>query len=115
MGPPEDKTSLKRALDSAFSIGIKNDILIDIVWRNQILTPQSDPKGRYEKITNYLTVETVEGTDAKKIYNIEGDCTQIFPGLFLVTNFDVSRALEKTKKKLYSVQYKKLNFNGLEG
>lgn len=108
MGQVKNRSILKRALDSGFRIGLENKILVDIAWRNQILTFLSNPNDRHEKIINYIDYEYFDEDGKKMVYTIDGTVTNLFPGLFYVTDFDVKKALDKSKEKFYSVPYKKI-------
>jgi hypothetical protein len=107
-GHIKNRSLLKKYLDSAFEIGIRHGILIDVAWRNQILTFLSNPGDYHEKIVNYLDVEHVDENGRKSVYTLDGTITQLMSGLYYVTDFDTTRALEKTKERSYSVPYKKI-------
>jgi hypothetical protein len=108
IGQIKNRAILKKYLDSAFKIGIRHGILIDVAWRNQILTFLSNPRDFHEKIVNYLDVEHVDENGRKSVYTLDGTITQLMSGLYYVTDFDTTKALEKTKERSYSVPYKKI-------
>ncbi len=108
MGQLKNRSLLKKYLDSAFEIGIRHEILIDVAWRNQILTFLSNNEDYHEKIVNYLDVEHVDENGRKSVYTLDGTITQLMSGLYYVTDFDTTAALEKTKERSYSVPYKKI-------
>lgn len=108
IGQIKSRTFVKKYLDSAFRIGIRHRILIDVAWRNQILTFLSNPSDYHEKIVNYLVVEHVDEERKKSVYTLDGTITQLMIGLYYVTDFDTTKALEKTKERFYSVPYKKI-------
>lgn len=108
LGEVKENSSMKKYLDSAFKIGIKHKILIDVAWRNQILTFLSSPSDKHEKILNYLDVEHIDEHRKKTVYTTDGTITELLSGLYYVTDFDTTKALIKTKERFYSVPYKKI-------
>jgi len=109
MGSISNRKVLKNTLDSAFKIGINHNILVDVAWRNKIITSLTEENEYMEKITTYVDVEDVDDKGVGVVYSMDGIITQMFPGLYYYRNFDFSDALSKARSKGYVVPYKKIN------
>ena len=99
----KDYKVLKNLLIEGVNIGFKNDLLIDIYWRNKIPTINDFSD---KKIITYTEI-------IKKSINenwtevVRGSLKELIPGLYLV-ELEPKRAFNKFKSKNYELACKKL-------
>jgi hypothetical protein len=108
VGDVIDLGNLKKALYSGFELGSRHNLLIDIAWRSQIIHPQIELTSKQEKIITYLDAEDIMDTGEGRVYTMEGTVTQLSEGLYHFRDYDLSKAIGKSKERRYSVPFKKI-------
>lgn len=107
-GPTTDLINLKMGLRSGFELGIKHNLLVDIAWRSVMLTSEFKKGDSQEKIITYLDVEQIYPSGEGRVYTMQGTVVQLIDGLYRLSNYDLSPAIEKFKSRNYSIPFKKI-------
>ena len=102
-----DLYNLKSGLISAFEIGKKYDLLIDVAWRSELL-PSMRGIDVQEKIISYLDVEDINDKGEGRVYTMSGIVTPLGEDLYHFRDYDISSAKMKFYERAYTVPFKKI-------
>lgn len=102
-----DLQNLRGGLISAFEIGKKYDLLIDVAWRSHLLSSVQGSIGQ-EKIITYFDVEDIDDKGDGRVYTMSGTVTPLSEDLYHFRDYDLTSALKKFNEREYTVPFKKI-------